>query len=132
MRSTKFQGEKRRVDEADEDLALLTGCTLLRKRRNGTDADPLSQSKTVLNTVKMGINECLAGFASKFWVKWRPYSILMPLFMDYRPLVLGSSSRYRKALLERLQLPFDCCSPDVDETPLAQESATALVGRLAR
>jgi len=50
-------------------------------------------------------------------------------------LVLASSSRYRKTLLERLKLPFECCSPDIDETPLAtdgiQESAEQLVKRLA-
>jgi MAF protein len=49
-----------------------------------------------------------------------------------KPLVLGSSSRYRKALLERLRLPFECCSPDIDESPLPGESALRLVQRLAK
>lgn len=47
-------------------------------------------------------------------------------------LTLASTSRYRKALLEKLGLPFDCAAPDVDERPLAEESAQALVARLAR
>lgn len=46
-------------------------------------------------------------------------------------LVLASSSRYRRALLERLRLPFVCASPDVDETPLPGEPVDALVARLA-
>lgn len=48
-----------------------------------------------------------------------------------RQLVLASTSTYRKALLTKLQLPFDTAAPQVDETPLAGESATDLVARLA-
>ncbi|TFF80811.1 septum formation inhibitor Maf [Aeromonas taiwanensis] len=48
------------------------------------------------------------------------------------PLILASTSRYRKALLEKLGLPFQCASPEVDETPIPGESAEALVRRLAR
>jgi len=44
---------------------------------------------------------------------------------------LASTSPYRKALLERLQLAFETASPEVDETRLADESAEALVARLA-
>ena len=47
------------------------------------------------------------------------------------PLILASTSRYRKALLEKLGLPFQCASPAVDETPLPGESAEVLVARLA-
>lgn len=47
-------------------------------------------------------------------------------------LILGSSSKYRKALLSRLNLPFDCVSPDIDETMQSGESARDLVARLAR
>lgn len=47
------------------------------------------------------------------------------------PIVLASSSRYRRELLARLQLPFTCHSPDIDETPLADELPQALVQRLA-
>src|SRR5690606_17142604 len=46
-------------------------------------------------------------------------------------VVLASSSRYRRALLERLRIPFTSASPAVDETALPGESVTALVARLA-
>ncbi len=46
-------------------------------------------------------------------------------------LILASTSRYRKALLSRLTLPFDCISPLVDETPHANEAPLALAQRLA-
>lgn len=48
-----------------------------------------------------------------------------------RPLVLGSTSRYRRELLARLQIPFDVAAPDVDETPTPNESPRALAERLA-
>lgn len=48
-----------------------------------------------------------------------------------RPLVLASSSPYRRELLQRLQLPFIYHSPNVDEQPLTNESPQALVQRLA-
>jgi septum formation protein len=47
------------------------------------------------------------------------------------PLVLASTSRYRRELLERLRLPFEVVAPDVDETPRAGEAPAALAGRLA-
>ena len=46
-------------------------------------------------------------------------------------LVLASSSRYRRELLERFGLPFAVDSPAVDEAPAPQESAAALVRRLS-
>ena len=46
-------------------------------------------------------------------------------------IVLASSSPYRHALLTRLNLPFQSISPDIDETPLNNESPTELVSRLA-
>ena len=46
-------------------------------------------------------------------------------------LVLGSTSRYRRELLERLRLPFDVARPDTDETPLPGEAPAALAARLA-
>jgi septum formation protein len=46
-------------------------------------------------------------------------------------LILGSTSRYRRELLERLRLPFDVVKPDVDETPLPGEAPAALALRLA-
>lgn len=51
--------------------------------------------------------------------------------MASRPLVLGSSSRYRRELLERLQIPFEVANPDVDESPMAGEEPRALAARLA-
>lgn len=48
-----------------------------------------------------------------------------------RPLVLGSTSRYRRELLARLGLPFETAAPDTDETPLPGEVPRALALRLA-
>ena len=47
-------------------------------------------------------------------------------------IVLASSSPYRKALLSKLNINFRAEPPYVDETPLAGESPTALVERLAK
>lgn len=47
------------------------------------------------------------------------------------PLVLGSTSRYRRELLERLRLPFDVAAPQVDETPAPGEAPRELALRLA-
>ncbi len=46
-------------------------------------------------------------------------------------LVLASTSPFRKALLEKLQLPFATCKPEVDETALANETPDELVARLS-
>jgi len=46
-------------------------------------------------------------------------------------LVLGSTSPFRKTLLEKLNLPFDCAKPNIDETAHVGESPQALVERLA-
>ena len=46
-------------------------------------------------------------------------------------LILGSTSRYRRELLERLRLPFTVESPEVDETPLIGEGPAAMALRLA-
>jgi MAF protein len=47
-------------------------------------------------------------------------------------IVLGSSSPFRKALLEKLDLSFDTDSPDIDETPLKNEHPKDMVERLAK
>lgn len=47
------------------------------------------------------------------------------------PLLLASSSTYRRELLSRLQLPFTCSAPDIDESHRPGEPATELVKRLA-
>lgn len=49
-----------------------------------------------------------------------------------KTLVLASTSRYRRALLERLAIPFRAEAPDVDETPEPGEHPAALAARLAR
>ncbi len=48
-----------------------------------------------------------------------------------RTVVLGSTSRYRRELMNRLRLPFEVDAPEVDETPLDGESPEALARRLA-
>jgi septum formation protein len=48
-----------------------------------------------------------------------------------RKLILGSTSVYRRELLERLRIPFSVESPHVDESPLPGETPAALARRLA-
>ncbi len=48
-----------------------------------------------------------------------------------RPVVLGSTSVYRRELMSRLRIPFEVAAPEVDETPRAGESPEALARRLA-
>ena len=47
------------------------------------------------------------------------------------PLILGSSSRYRRELLSRLRLPFEVLSPEVDEAALPGERPADMALRLA-
>ena len=49
----------------------------------------------------------------------------------HRPLILASSSRYRKELLERLRLSFLTISPDIDESPLSGEPPRDMALRLS-
>jgi septum formation protein len=51
--------------------------------------------------------------------------------MTSPPLILASTSRYRRELLQRLRLPFEVHAPEVDETPLPGESPAVLAQRLA-
>ena len=52
--------------------------------------------------------------------------------MPHEPeLILASTSRYRRELLERLRIPFRALSPETDETPLPGEAPAALAERLA-
>tara|TARA_B100001059_G_scaffold170028_1_gene169961 strand:- start:3972 stop:4577 length:606 start_codon:yes stop_codon:yes gene_type:complete len=47
------------------------------------------------------------------------------------PLLLASSSTYRKQVLEKLQLPFECSSPEIDESIRLNEDPSDYVERLA-
>ncbi|MFP4272903.1 MAG: Maf family protein [Halothiobacillaceae bacterium] len=51
---------------------------------------------------------------------------------DDKRLILASSSPYRRALLDRLGLPFECVKPEVDEAARPGETPEQLVLRLAR
>jgi len=48
-----------------------------------------------------------------------------------RTLILGSTSPYRRELMQRLRLPFEVQRPEVDETPLSGEKPADLALRLA-
>ncbi len=47
-------------------------------------------------------------------------------------LVLASSSRYRRELLQRLQIEFAVCAPEVDESPAVNEIPERTASRLAQ
>ena len=46
-------------------------------------------------------------------------------------LILASTSRYRRELLERLRIPFQALAPHTDETPRPGEAPAGLAERLA-
>ena len=52
--------------------------------------------------------------------------------MFSKGLILASTSRYRRDLLQRLGVPFDCIAPEADEARLPDEPASAMATRLAR
>lgn len=52
--------------------------------------------------------------------------------MEHPPILLASSSPYRRALLAKLGIPFIMASPDIEESPAAGENARELALRLAR
>lgn len=60
------------------------------------------------------------------------YNARMSIQSSAPALLLASSSPYRRKLLQRLQLPFSVISPDIDETPLPDETPIDYVQRLAR
>ncbi|MDB5967381.1 MAG: maf protein [Polaromonas sp.] len=60
-----------------------------------------------------------------------PHAGVRPAPAVRRPLILGSTSRYRRELLQRLRTPFEVASPEVDETPLPGEEPALLAQRLA-
>lgn len=49
-----------------------------------------------------------------------------------KPLILASTSRYRRELLERLRIPFQVIAPGIDEQQHPRESPRRLAERLAR
>jgi septum formation protein len=51
--------------------------------------------------------------------------------LQTQPLILASSSIYRRDLLARLGLPFEAIAPQVDESALPNEGVTAMALRLA-
>lgn len=51
--------------------------------------------------------------------------------LNNRTLVLGSTSRYRGELLQRLRISFEVHAPEVDETPRSDEAPASLAVRLA-
>lgn len=55
----------------------------------------------------------------------------MKSIKNMQTLVLGSTSPFRKTLLEKLNLPFDTIKAEIDESPFDNESPMALVKRLA-
>jgi len=57
---------------------------------------------------------------------------MKPLISTVSPLLLASTSRYRKELLARLGVPFEAVAPGTDETPQPGEAPAALAMRLAR
>jgi len=48
-----------------------------------------------------------------------------------KKILLATASPFKRQLFERLQLPYECVNPRVDETPLPEENALALSQRLA-
>ena len=51
--------------------------------------------------------------------------------MSATDIILASTSPYRRALLQRLQIPFRCLNPQTDESPLPDERPADMAGRLA-
>ena len=47
------------------------------------------------------------------------------------PLILGSTSPFRAEILQKLCISFDTAAPDINESPLANESPSELVERLS-
>lgn len=62
------------------------------------------------------------------------YSPALPVSetIDVQKLVLASSSRYRRGLLERLGVDFDVAAPDIEERAREGEGPRSLSARLAR
>jgi septum formation protein len=73
-----------------------------------------------------------AQLGQKHWVvHFQRDGTIVPSMTQRPRLILASTSRYRRELLERLRLPFEVESPEVDETPLPGELPRDLALRLA-
>ncbi len=62
------------------------------------------------------------------------YRVIYAPFLQLKTsmkLVLASTSPFRKSLLDRLNLAYETDSPDIDESPLANESIKDMVVRLS-
>jgi len=75
---------------------------------------------------------CLTVKVAQNTVKFYPQSVLQQYSPMPQPVVLASSSVYRQALLDRLQIPYLCRSPNIDESPLPGENPQQLSLRLSR
>jgi MAF protein len=51
---------------------------------------------------------------------------------DTPPLILASTSPFRKKLLKKLHLSFEQLAPDINESPLKNESPQSMVARLSK
>jgi MAF protein len=84
------------------------------------------------NAICRGINN-KALFVTMQADPWSPKAVCMP-YSDsslHPPLILASSSPFRRELLSRLGLEFSSISPDIDEKALPDEPPERLVTRLA-
>ena len=51
--------------------------------------------------------------------------------MNTKSIVLASTSPFRKSLLEKLNIPFECAKPETDESAQLNETPQKIVERLA-
>jgi septum formation protein len=65
------------------------------------------------------------------WETLKSREIITQKFVFMLPIILASSSPYRRELLNKLSLPFTCHSPDINEAALQGEPPEDLVKRLA-
>ena len=65
------------------------------------------------------------------WVKGNMCSVFINLAHYKMKLVLASTSPFRRQLLDKLKLIYETDSPDIDESPLSNESIEDMVVRLA-
>jgi septum formation protein len=71
------------------------------------------------------------GFVKKIFKIQRVLLLIYRIINMSTKLILSSTSQYRRELLQRLHIPFSCASPNIDESPHANESPKHLVARLA-